>query len=242
MAGGLRGLGRARTFGSTSAGMALPAAMTRLPSGDVLMHAIADYESSDGARLEYHGVPPDEPVPVTREELLGGVDAPLRAAAGWVAEPQRRMRKHFTPRSGVRSRPDPAAAARPGRYTHPGSMLPDRPSRRNRMRRTSASRLLAAAGLTALSALLGAGGCSVDPARPARTRKPTTPNRAWSSPISSVPGSWSATPTTTPTTTASTGSRSATNCDPAPRRPAHGRRGDRSSPRWSAGSTRATSR
>ena len=84
MSGGLRGLGRARTFGSTSAGMALPAAMSRLPSGDVLMHAIADYESSDGARLEYHGVPADEPVPVTREDLLGGVDAPLRAAAEWI--------------------------------------------------------------------------------------------------------------------------------------------------------------
>ncbi|MCC5822420.1 MAG: hypothetical protein LAT64_06765 [Phycisphaerales bacterium] len=85
MAGGLRGLGRARTFGSTSAGMALPAAMTRLPSGDVLMHAIADYESSDGARLEHDGVPADVPVPVTRADLLAGVDATLRAAAEWIA-------------------------------------------------------------------------------------------------------------------------------------------------------------
>lgn len=86
LSGGLRGLGRARTFGSTSAGMALPAAMTRLPSGDVLMHAIADYESSDGSRLEYHGVPADEPVPVIRDDLLGGVDAPLHAAAAWITD------------------------------------------------------------------------------------------------------------------------------------------------------------
>jgi carboxyl-terminal processing protease len=83
-AGGLRAIGRARTFGSPSAGMALPAAMTRLPSGDVLLHAIADYLNSDGTRLEGDGVPTDESVPVRREDLLAGVDAPLREAARWI--------------------------------------------------------------------------------------------------------------------------------------------------------------
>lgn len=83
-AGGLRAIGRARTFGTPSAGMALPAAMTRLPSGDVLLHAIADYLNSDGTRLEGDGVPTDESVPVRREDLLAGVDAPLRKAARWI--------------------------------------------------------------------------------------------------------------------------------------------------------------
>ncbi len=85
MAGGLRGLGRARTFGTRTAGMALPAAMSALPSGDVLLHAVADYVNSDGTRLESDGVGPDERVPVDRDALLRGVDAPLRAAADWIA-------------------------------------------------------------------------------------------------------------------------------------------------------------
>ena len=65
--------------------MALPAAMSALPSGDVLLHAVADYVNSDGTRLESDGVGPDERVPVDRDALLRGVDAPLRAAADWIA-------------------------------------------------------------------------------------------------------------------------------------------------------------
>lgn len=83
-AGGLRAIGRVRTFGSRSAGMALPAAMDRLPSGDVFLHAIADYVNSDGTRLEGDGVPADVSVPVRRDDLLAGVDAPLREAAQWI--------------------------------------------------------------------------------------------------------------------------------------------------------------
>lgn len=83
-AGGLRAIGRAETFGSASAGMALPAAMTKLPSGDVLLHAIADYTNSDGTRLEGDGVPADHKVPVRRDDLLDGIDAPLREAARWI--------------------------------------------------------------------------------------------------------------------------------------------------------------
>lgn len=83
-AGGLRAIGRVTTFGSRSAGMALPAAMDRLPSGDVFLHAIADYVNSDGTRLEGDGVPADVSVPVRRDDLLAGVDAPLREAARWV--------------------------------------------------------------------------------------------------------------------------------------------------------------
>lgn len=83
-AGGLRAIDRAKTFGSPSAGMALPAGMTRLPSGDVLLHAIADYVNSDGTRLEGDGVPTDFAVPLEREDLLDGIDAPLREAARWI--------------------------------------------------------------------------------------------------------------------------------------------------------------
>ncbi len=83
-AGGMRAIERAKTFGSPSAGMALPAAMTKLPSGDVLLHAIADYTNSDGTRLEGDGVPVDFSVPIRRDDLLDGIDAPLREAARWI--------------------------------------------------------------------------------------------------------------------------------------------------------------
>ncbi|MEZ6242325.1 MAG: S41 family peptidase [Phycisphaerales bacterium] len=84
-AGGLQAIGRAEVFGERTAGMALPAAMDRLPNGDVLLHAIADFHTSKGERLEKTGVIPDVPVPTTREDLLAGIDAPLARAAHWAA-------------------------------------------------------------------------------------------------------------------------------------------------------------
>ncbi|MFK7883165.1 MAG: S41 family peptidase [Phycisphaerales bacterium] len=83
-AGGMRAIGRIKTFGSRTAGMALPASMSKLPSGDVLLHAIADYVNSDGTRLEGDGVLIDVEVPLKRDDLLDGVDAPLREAARWI--------------------------------------------------------------------------------------------------------------------------------------------------------------
>ena len=38
-AGGMQSIGRARVFGQTSMGQALPALFDRLPNGDVLIHA-----------------------------------------------------------------------------------------------------------------------------------------------------------------------------------------------------------
>src|SRR5207247_2338132 len=38
-AGGLQAVGRARVFGETTGGAALPSALDRLPNGDVLQHA-----------------------------------------------------------------------------------------------------------------------------------------------------------------------------------------------------------
>jgi carboxyl-terminal processing protease len=83
-AGGLQSLGRARVFGQTSMGQALPAFFDKLPNGDVLIHATGDFVTADGTRLEGRGVIPDQPVQVTRGELLAGKDPTLAAALAWV--------------------------------------------------------------------------------------------------------------------------------------------------------------
>jgi carboxyl-terminal processing protease len=83
-AAALQGMTRARIFGERTAGQALPATATRLPNGDVLMHVVADFETPTGARIEGVGVTPDEPVPLTRDDLRAGRDAPLIAAVGWI--------------------------------------------------------------------------------------------------------------------------------------------------------------
>ena len=84
-ASGMQAIGRARIFGSTSAGQALPAAMGRLPSGDVLMHVIADHADARGRRVEGIGVVPDQAAPLRRSDLRKGRDAALDAARAWIA-------------------------------------------------------------------------------------------------------------------------------------------------------------
>ena len=83
-AAGMQTTGRARIFGETSAGQALPAQAGRLPSGDVLMHVVADFTAPDGHRIEGRGVVPDQVVPLTRADLLAGRDAPIDAALAWL--------------------------------------------------------------------------------------------------------------------------------------------------------------
>ena len=83
-ASGMQALGRARVFGVSSAGQALPAVASRLPNGDVLMHAIADHEDAKGRRVEGVGVQPDEVTPLTRADLIAGKDAALEAARRWI--------------------------------------------------------------------------------------------------------------------------------------------------------------
>jgi carboxyl-terminal processing protease len=85
-AGGLQDIGRARVFGETSAGMALPAHAIELPNGDVLMHAVADFVTGKGTRLEGRGVIPDEAALPSREALLAGSDAALDAATRWIGD------------------------------------------------------------------------------------------------------------------------------------------------------------
>lgn len=82
-AGGMQSIGRARVFGERTMGQALPALFDRLPNGDVLIHAYADFVTATGTRLEGRGVVPDVDVPWSRDALLAGRDAALDAAVRW---------------------------------------------------------------------------------------------------------------------------------------------------------------
>jgi carboxyl-terminal processing protease len=86
LAAALQRLGRARIFGTPSAGQALPAMMTRLPNGDRLMYVVGDFAGPGGARLEGAGVTPDQPTPLSRPALLAGRDEALNAAVRWVQD------------------------------------------------------------------------------------------------------------------------------------------------------------
>ncbi len=83
-AGGLKDLGRARVFGTRSAGAALPSVIARLPNGDGFQYAIANYISAGGKALEANGVIPDLEVRLARETLLAGHDAVVDAALDWI--------------------------------------------------------------------------------------------------------------------------------------------------------------
>jgi carboxyl-terminal processing protease len=83
-AAGLQGVGRARVFGAPSAGQALPALMVRLPTGDVLMHVIANFSGPHGVRIEGYGVVPDVTATSSREDLLAGRDVPMLNAIDWI--------------------------------------------------------------------------------------------------------------------------------------------------------------
>jgi carboxyl-terminal processing protease len=82
--GGMQSLGRARVFGQTSMGRALPALFDKLPNGDVLIHAWGDFVTGTGVRIEGRGVVPDEPVALTRTALLEGRDPALERALAWI--------------------------------------------------------------------------------------------------------------------------------------------------------------
>jgi carboxyl-terminal processing protease len=77
-------LGRARIFGDTSAGMALPAGVAPLPSGDRLMYPIADFTDPNGRRIEGIGVIPDTLSAPTVDALRAGRDSALEAALAWI--------------------------------------------------------------------------------------------------------------------------------------------------------------
>jgi carboxyl-terminal processing protease len=83
-AAGMQRIGRARVFGAQSAGAALPAMMDRLPSGDVFVHAVADFTDPDGKRIEGAGVVPDERTPLSQKDMASGIDTALEAAVRWI--------------------------------------------------------------------------------------------------------------------------------------------------------------
>jgi len=83
-AAGLQDHGRARLFGGPTAGAALPSIIERMPNGDLLMRAIADFERPSGERVEGRPVQPESAVPLTREGLLAGRDEPRDAALAWI--------------------------------------------------------------------------------------------------------------------------------------------------------------
>lgn len=83
-AGGLQDLGRARIFGTRTAGAALPSIVVKLPNGDGFQYAFANYVSASGATLEGTGVIPDQEVWPSREGLLSGGDPVLDAAIDWI--------------------------------------------------------------------------------------------------------------------------------------------------------------
>lgn len=85
-AAGMQAVGRARIFGENTPGLALPALLVRLPTGDVMMHVFADFTDPNGRRIERAGAVPDVPVPLTRADLNAGIDAPIEAALRWIGE------------------------------------------------------------------------------------------------------------------------------------------------------------
>lgn len=84
LAAGLRDLKRARLFGETTPGAALPSVIEKLPSGDRFQYATADYVSLSGTPVEGRGVTPDVPITLRRAQLLAGRDPVLDAALSWI--------------------------------------------------------------------------------------------------------------------------------------------------------------
>jgi carboxyl-terminal processing protease len=83
-ASGMQLTGRARLFGQTTAGAALPAMIEILPNGDRFLHAFAGIEDLQGQPLEGRGVVPDKIVPIDRKQLTAGQDATFNAAVEWL--------------------------------------------------------------------------------------------------------------------------------------------------------------
>jgi carboxyl-terminal processing protease len=85
LAAGLQETGRARIFGETTAGAALPSMFRNLPTGDMLQYAVADIKTPHGMLLEGNGVTPDEPVALRRADCAVGRDPVREAAEHWLA-------------------------------------------------------------------------------------------------------------------------------------------------------------
>ncbi|MBM3760491.1 MAG: hypothetical protein FJW36_09625 [Acidobacteria bacterium] len=84
LAAGLQDIHRAKVFGQTSAGMALPSAIEKLPTGDGFQYTTADYITAGGIHIEGLGVVPDVLIEPTRQQLTKQMDPALTAARTWI--------------------------------------------------------------------------------------------------------------------------------------------------------------
>jgi carboxyl-terminal processing protease len=87
-AAGLQELGRATVIGQTSAGAALPSIARRLPNGDVLQMAVADFVTPNGNRIEGAGVTPNVVVELSQPLLATERDPTLAAALRHLSTPR----------------------------------------------------------------------------------------------------------------------------------------------------------
>jgi carboxyl-terminal processing protease len=88
LASGLQGIGRARLFGTLTAGASLPAQLEKLPNGDTLMFPSSRHLTPGGEPVEGRGVEPDVEVRLTREALLQERDPVLETALNWIRNPE----------------------------------------------------------------------------------------------------------------------------------------------------------
>jgi carboxyl-terminal processing protease len=100
LAAGLKERHRARLFGETSAGAALPSVFKSLPTGDLFQFAVADVTTPSGALLEGNGVAPDEVVLRTRADLEAARDPVLDAARKWIGAQRQKAHPGRAPTSG----------------------------------------------------------------------------------------------------------------------------------------------
>jgi carboxyl-terminal processing protease len=83
-ASGLKQIGRARIFGSRTAGAVQGSLVDKLPNGDGFQYVISKFVTTVGEPLEGVGVTPDVAILPTREVLLSGRDPALEAAVEWI--------------------------------------------------------------------------------------------------------------------------------------------------------------
>ena len=99
-AGGMQSLGRARVFGQTSMGQALPALFDRLPNGDVLIHAWGDFVTGDGMRHRGTGRGPGRARRADARRALLADTTPLERGAR--VDRQRQTPQLEVPNRGLR--------------------------------------------------------------------------------------------------------------------------------------------
>ena len=83
-AGGMKDIGRARIFGTSTPGVALPSSIERLANGDGFQYAFANYISAGGKPLEGVGVLVDEPVQYDAAGFKASPDPVVAAAEKWI--------------------------------------------------------------------------------------------------------------------------------------------------------------